>query len=117
MDKTKISSVIGIVVLVIICIGLLGYAANINAQLGIERSRIAMLNSEILNLQKQLSGAISKADAQKALIDSLQASLNNLNIEASNLKALNADLEVKLSAQENVTVPQPQVSEPIPAAQ
>jgi chromosome segregation ATPase len=113
MDKTKANFIITIVVLVIISLVLMGYIANLNAQLNNEKiktlqlnDRIAGLNAKANDIQVQLASATNKASDQTNLVNSLQASVNNLqssldtaNAELEKVKKAYEDLESKLKAQ------------------
>ena len=121
MDKVKTNFVIVITVSVILCIVLIGYAANLSSQLGAEKiktmqlnDQIAGLNAKTNDLQAQLAGAATAANDHVSLVNSLQASVKSLqssldtaNAELNKLKTAYANLESKLKAEVPVNAPQP----------
>jgi chromosome segregation ATPase len=114
MDKIKNNFVIVVVALIILCIILAGYAANLNAQLSSEKiktmqlnDQIAGLNTRVSDLQAQLISSATKTNDQAALVNSLQSSLDKLSAESEKLKTAYADLESKLKEQIPVNVLQP----------
>nr|MBU1328322.1 hypothetical protein [Candidatus Omnitrophota bacterium] len=121
MDKIKTNFVIIIAISVILCIVLMGYAAGLSSQLGAEKIKTMQLNDQIAGLnakvndsQAQLASAVTKANDQTNLVNSLQASVNSLrssldtaNVELEKLKTAYANLESKLKVQIPVSMPQP----------
>jgi len=117
MDKTKKNFVIIISVLVIMSLVLIAYVASLNAQLNAEKiktmqlnDQIAGLNAKANNSQAQLANAITNANDQTNLVNSLRSSLDTTNAELDKLKTEYADLESKLKAQVSVSMPQPAVN-------
>jgi peptidoglycan hydrolase CwlO-like protein len=123
MDKLKTNLMIIIAVLVVLCIVLIGYSANLNAQLGAEKTKTMQLNDQIAGLtakvkdvQSQLAGANTKTSDQANVVTSLQGSVDSLkksldtaDTELANLKTAYVNLESKLKEQAATAVPQPEV--------
>ena len=106
MDKMKTNFVIAVVVLVVVCIALIGYAASVNAQLNAEKiktaqlsDQIAGLNAKAEDLAAKLASATARADNQANLVNGLQSSLNSSKAEAEKLKTAYAELESKLKSE------------------
>ena len=106
MDKMKTNFVIAVVVLVVVCIALIGYAASVNAQLSAEKikteqlnDRIAGLDAKTKDLTAQLTSAMGQAENQANLLNNLQSSLNASKGELEKLKTAYAELESKLRAE------------------
>jgi predicted nucleic acid-binding Zn-ribbon protein len=106
MDKTKTNLVI-IIALIVLCIVIAIYAADLNSQLGAEKIRIMQLNDQIAGLnakagglEAQLTGLKAQSNDQTNLVSGLQKSLSAASLELESLKAAYAELESKLKAQE-----------------
>jgi len=105
MNKLKINSVVIIAILVVLSIVLVSYAADLNSQLGAEKTKtmqlndqIAGLNAKVNDLKAQLDKAAVQSSSQAALAGNLQGSLNAAMAEIDNLKMLKAELESKLES-------------------
>lgn len=93
-----------IVVLVIVCIGVIGYAVNLNSQLMNERLKTTELTARVADLKIQADQADSRVNEQAQANTGLQSSLDAANAElaqirseADMLKAVNQELEAKLN--------------------
>jgi len=105
MDKTKI-------ILTVLCIVAIGYAASLNAQLGAEKTKTMQLNDQIAGLKTKVSGlemqltsAATRSNDQVALVNNLRNSLDKVNAELGKLKTAYSSLESKLKEQVPVNVP------------
>jgi len=122
MDKAKVNFAIVIAVLVVLCIGIAGYAASLNSQLSAEKTKVMQLNDQIAGLnskanglQAQLVGLTAQASNQTSIVNGLENSLNAANAELGNLRAAYADLESKLKAKISAETMQPAAIEAVPA--
>jgi len=104
MDKTKVSLVIGPIIVSVVCIVLAVNAAVLNSQLNEEKTKLVTLNAEIVKLGPSLSDANVRYNEQVRLVKDLQYSLeatrrekDELKIEVNDLRATNADLKSKLN--------------------
>jgi chromosome segregation ATPase len=113
MDKVKSNFIIVVVVLIVLCVVLAGYAAGLNGQLGAEKTKVMQLNDQIAGLKAKASDLetqlasltvkdIDRANLAANLQNSLSAAnteLGNFKAELENLKTAYAILELKLKAQ------------------
>jgi chromosome segregation ATPase len=120
MDKAKTNLII-IIALVVICISMASYAANLNSQLGAEKTRVMQLNDQIAGLtnkanglEAQLTSLTVQSSDQTNLVSSLQKSLNTTSMELENLKTAYTELELKLKAAEAAPAPVVDIAQPAP---
>lgn len=106
MDKVKTNFAVIIAVLLILCVVVIGYAANLNTQLGAEKAKVEDLNNQLAglntkagDLQIQLSSLTAQIGEQANLIISLQDSLNTANAELEKLKTTQPNLETESKVQ------------------
>jgi len=105
MDKNKIYSMAGPVLVTLFCIVLAVNLTSARSQLNSTRARVAELNSQIVNFTPQISGLKMRYDEQVRIVSDLQNSLNaarneteSARNEAERLRRANADLENRLNA-------------------
>lgn len=125
MDKTKISLIVAPVVVSIICIVLAVNVGVLASQLNAERSKAEAFNSQIIELERQLSDARGRYDEQVRIARDLQYSLDAARREVENaknevgvLRSANADLEARLRAASKPAEGEPPTTEsPAPATE
>ena len=105
MDKTKVSLVIGPIIVSVVCIVLAVNTAVLNSQLNEEKAKWGTLNAEVVKLGSSLSDVNVRYNEQVRIVKDLQYSLeaarrerDEVKTEVNNLRVTNADLKSKLNA-------------------
>jgi len=98
MDKNKIYSMAGPVLVTLFCIVLAVNLSSARSQLNSTRARVAELNSQIVSLVPQISGLKMRHNEEVKIVSDLQNSLNSARNEAERLIRANADLESRVNA-------------------
>ncbi len=98
MDKNKIYSMAGPVLVTLFCIVLAVNLSSARSQLNSTRARVAELNSQIVSFVPQISGLKMRYDEEVKIVSDLQNSLNSARNEAERLIRANADLESRVNA-------------------